>query len=199
LFDKPDPLNGPYFEETLYVTPSQLASSTQERVATTISSACRALGLREGPVHAEARITAAGDVQIIEAAARTIGGKCSKALQFSSGTTLEELVLRRALGEWVEAPRLEGASGVMMLPIHASGRLSRVEGRDRALDVPGVTALEISIPIGHCVQALPEGDRYLGFLFARASTPGEVELALRRGYDELEIVIDPASAGGAPR
>jgi biotin carboxylase len=190
VFDKPDPLTGPYFEETLYVTPSRLPAEVQDAVRRSVTQAAAALGLTEGPVHAELRIDADGRPWILELAARTIGGLCARTLRFAAGVTLEELVLRHALGLPVDPRRERPAAGVMMLPIPAAGRLVAVHGKDEARAVPHITALEISIPIGGPVRPLPDGDRYLGFLFARASDPAEIEEALRTAHSLLEIVID---------
>ncbi|HKY74754.1 MAG TPA: ATP-grasp domain-containing protein, partial [Acidimicrobiia bacterium] len=190
IFDKPDPLTGPYFEETLYVTPSRLAAEVQAEIATSVAQAAAAIGLTEGPVHAELRIDPDGRPWILELAARTIGGLCARTLRFAAGVTLEELVLRHALRLPVDPRRERVAAGVMMLPIPAAGRLAAVRGQDEARAVPHITALEISIPIGGPVRPLPEGDRYLGFLFARASDPNTVEEALRTAHAHLEVVID---------
>ncbi|MGH9010514.1 MAG: ATP-grasp domain-containing protein [Acidimicrobiia bacterium] len=190
IFDKPDPLTGPYFEETLYVTPSRLPEEVQAAITRSVAGAAAAIGLSEGPVHAELRIDAEGRPWILELAARTIGGLCARTLRFAAGVTLEELVLRHALGLPVDPRRERVAAGVMMLPIPAAGRLVAVHGQDEARAVPHITALEISIPIGGPVRPLPEGDRYLGFLFARASDPTAVEDALRTAHAHLEVVID---------
>ena len=154
------------------------------------AEAAAAMGLSEGPVHAELRIDPDGRPWILELAARTIGGLCARTLRFAAGVTLEELVLRHALGLPIDPRRERLAAGVMMLPIPAAGRLTAVRGQEDARAVPHITALEISIPIGGQVRPLPEGDRYLGFLFARASNPAEVEEALRTAHSLLEIVID---------
>lgn len=192
VFDKPDPLVGPYFEETIYVTPSRLPAQVQAEIARSVADAAAALGLAEGPVHAELRIDPGGQPWIIELAARTIGGLCARTLRFAAGVTLEELVLRHALGLPIDPRRERPAAGVMMLPIPRAGRLVAVHGQDEALAVDHITALEISIPPGGKVQPLPEGARYLGFLFARASTPAEVEEALRAAHAHLDIEIaDP--------
>jgi len=192
IFDKPDPLTGPYFEETLYVTPSRLPAEIQDRIAATVAGAAATLGLTEGPVHAELRIDSEGRPWVLELAARTIGGLCARTLRFAAGVTLEELVLRHALGLPTDPRRETPAAGVMMLPIPRAGRLVAVHGQDEARAVPGVTALEISIAPGRPVQPLPEGDRYLGFLFARASTPDAVEAALRAAHALLDVEIEPA-------
>ncbi|HEV3362710.1 MAG TPA: ATP-grasp domain-containing protein [Acidimicrobiia bacterium] len=189
IFDKPDPLTGPYFEETLYVTPSRLSQELQAEIARSVTAAAAAIGLTEGPVHAELRIDTEGRPWILELAARTIGGLCARTLRFAAGVTLEELVLRHALGLPVDPRRERVAAGVMMLPIPAAGRLVAVHGQDEARALPHITALEISIPVGGKVRPLPEGDRYLGFLFARAQAPDEVETALRTAHAHLEIVI----------
>jgi biotin carboxylase len=193
VFDKPDPLEGPYFEETIYVTPSRLPVETLGRAEIVTSRACAAIGLVEGPVHAELRIERRGDgdrVHVIEVAARSIGGLCARTLRFGAGIALEELVLRHALGMSLDGiERERGASGVMMLPIPAPGTLREVRGQDAARAIPGVTGLEITIPRGRTVVPLPEGDRYLGFVFARGDTPAEVEASLRAAHGVLAIEI----------
>jgi biotin carboxylase len=189
VFDKPDPLDGPYFEETIYVTPSRLDGPTKDGVCTLVADAARALGLAEGPVHAEVRV-AAGGARVIEVAARSIGGLCSRALRFGAGISLEEVILRHALGLGLDdLHREDRAAGVMMLPIPRSGRLVEVGGLDAARAVPGVEGVEVTVARGREVRALPEGDRYLGFLFARAPTPAGVEAALRRAFAHLAIDI----------
>jgi biotin carboxylase len=203
VFDKPDPLDGPFFEETIYVTPSRQPAAVLARVAEVTSAAARALGLTEGPVHAEVRIDpASGAARLIEIAARTIGGRCSKVLTFATGQSLEELVLAHALGlDTTRATPHEpqaDAAGVTMLPIARTGILRGVSGVDAALAVPGVSGVEISATVGRRVRALPEGDRYLGFMFARGGTPQEVEAALRAGLAELEIRIDAGADAEGP-
>jgi biotin carboxylase len=195
IFDKPDPLTGPFFEETLYITPSRLPAEFQAKVARSVAAAAMAIGLTEGPVHAELRIDPEGRPWILELAARTIGGLCARTLRFAAGVTLEELALRHALGLPVDPRRERVAAGVMMLPIPAAGRLAAVRGQDEARAVPHVTALEIAIPIGGKVRPLPEGDRYLGFLFARASEPATVEEALRTAHAHLQVVVQGDTRG----
>jgi biotin carboxylase len=193
VFDKPDPLEGPYFEETIFTTPSRLPDEIVAAVHRTTADACAAIGLREGPVHAELRVHG-GQVWMLELAARSIGGLCSRSLRFGVGVSLEELILRHALGLPVSSLRREAAAtGVMMLPIPRAGRLRAVRGQDEARAVPGITGLEISIGRDRPVRPLPEGDRYLGFLFARAETPAQVERALREAHERLEIdIAEPA-------
>jgi biotin carboxylase len=196
LFDKPDPLDGPYFEETLYVTPSRLSQRVQGMIAAATARAVGALGLREGPVHAELRLGAGGPY-VIEVAARSIGGLCSNVLRFGEGLTLEELILRHAIGI-VDVPsdRESEASGVMMLPIPRAGELRAVYGIEAAREVDGVEDVTITIPLGHAVVPLPEGDRYLGFVFARGRTAAAVEKALREAHSRLGFIIAPP--GGEP-
>ena len=190
LFDKPDPLDGPYFEETIYTTPSRLPASDQEAVTALVGAGVTALGLREGPIHAEVRV-AHGSVRLLEIAARSIGGLCSRALRFGAGISLEEVILRHALGLGLGDLRREGsASGAMMLPIPRSGVLGDVHGVDAARAVPGVEGLELTIARGRQVQALPEGHRYLGFVFARGPSPEAVEASLRQAFDCLDVEID---------
>jgi len=190
VFDKPDPLEGPYFEETLLVTPSRLPAASVRAVERATGEAAAALGLREGPVHAELRVTGGGELAVLELAARTVGGLCARTLRFGLGVSLEELVLRKALALPLAGLRREvAAAGVMMLPIPRAGVLEEVSGREQALAVPGIAGLELSIRPGRPVRPLPEGDRYLGFLFARAEAPEGVERALREAHTELQIRV----------
>ena len=190
IFDKPDPLDGPFFEETLYVTPSRLPPHERDAVVAAVRGATRALGLSEGPIHAEARLNARG-VWVLEVAARSIGGLCSRTLRFGLGVSLEELILRHAAGLPIASlERERAASGVLMLPIRRAGKLREVRGRERAAAVPGIAGVTITIPPGGQLVPLPEGDRYLGFVFARAGTPGEVEGALRAAQACLEVVVE---------
>jgi biotin carboxylase len=193
VFDKPDPLEGPYFEETIFTTPSRLPVEIVAAVTRTTADACAALGLREGPVHAELRLDDER-VWMLELAARSLGGLCSRSLRFGMGVRLEEVILRHALGLPLDdLYREAAASGVMMLPIPRAGVLREVRGQAEARAVPGVTGLEISIARGKAVRALPEADRYLGFLFARGETPEQVERTLRTAHGRLEIVIGEPS------
>ncbi|HTE65769.1 MAG TPA: ATP-grasp domain-containing protein [Candidatus Binatia bacterium] len=188
VFDKPDPMDGPFFEETIYVTPSRQPASVLADLEATAARAAAALGLREGPVHAELRIGTAGALMILELAARSIGGLCARALRFGAGVSLEEVIIRHALGLGLDGlTRETQASGVMMLPIRSGGVLDRVSGQERALAIEGVVGVEISIASGRPVVPLPEGDRYLGFVFARGPTAQDVEDALRRAEACLEV------------
>ena len=189
LFDKPDPLEGPYFEETLYVTPSRLPMEIQDALHRATAEAADALGLRHGPIHAELRYNDKG-AHLIEIAARTIGGLCARTLRFGTGMSLEELVIRHAIGQQVEELQRENrAAGVMMIPVPKAGILGDVRGKTAAYCVDGIVEVNITIPIGGEVVPLPEGARYLGFIFARAETPETVEAALREAHRQLEFVI----------
>jgi hypothetical protein len=202
LFDKPDPLDGPYFEETIYVTPSRLPADVQLAIAAETRWAARALGLEEGPVHAELRVNDEGP-WMVEVAARTIGGLCSRTLRFGAGLSLEELVVRHALGIDLDSlERERQPAGVMMIPIPRAGVLRAVRGREAALAVPGIEEMTISAHVGQELVPLPEGSRYLGFLLARADSPEAVEDALRAAHRALEFDVDTsgpaASAGISP-
>ena len=191
LFDKPDPLEGPYFEETIYVTPSRLTAHVQDAIAATVSHAVATLGLREGPIHAELRINDDG-VWLIEVAARSIGGLCSRALRFSAGGRLEDLILRHALGLPIPAADPDRlATGVMMIPIPSAGTLRGVAGIEAAHAVAGIEDVTISIPLGETLVPVPEGNRYLGFIFAAGDMPEAVEAALREAHRRLEFTIEP--------
>ena len=189
LFDKPDPLEGPFFEETIYVTPSRLPAAVQGAIEQVTARACAALGLVEGPVHAELRVNDAGP-WVLEVAARSIGGLCSRTLRFGTGMTLEEIILRHALG-WPIASlvRERRPAGVMMIPIPRAGRLAAVRGVDAAAAVAGVEEVAITAHVGQELVPLPEGWQYLGFIFARADTPEAVEAALRDAHARLAFQI----------
>jgi hypothetical protein len=202
LFDKPDPLDGPFFEETIYVTPS---SADADRIAAAVRSAAAVIGLRHGPIHAECRVNDGG-VFVLEVAARPIGGLCSRALSFDRGASvdshrspqpagpisLEELLLRHAVGEppdgWSREPR---PSGVMMIPIPAHGVYRGVSGTDEASQVPGVDAVTVTAKTDQMLIPLPEGASYLGFIFAHGATSGSVEQSLRAAHARLRFSIDP--------
>lgn len=190
LFDKPDPLEGPFFEETIYVTPSRLSPDTQAAIAACTQQAVRALGLRRGPVHAELRINEEG-AWIIEVAGRPIGGLCSNVLRFGIDACLEELILCNAVG--LPLPALEReprAAGVMMIPIPRAGILREVRGIEAAKAVPGIEGVEITAKRNYPLVPLPEGDSYLGFIFARGDDPATVEAALREAHRCLAFEIE---------
>jgi len=191
IFDKPDPLEGPFFEETIYVTPSREPAEVQREILDTVAHAVRALGLRHGPVHAELRVNSEG-AWMLEAAARPIGGLCARALRFA-GQPLEELILRHALGGDVAGVSLDGpASGVMMIPIPRGGIYESVDGVEQARAVPGIEDVIVTAALGQKLIPLPEGASYLGFIFARTDSPDAVEAALRRSHAELKFHIATA-------
>jgi hypothetical protein len=203
IFEKPDPLDGPFFEETIYVTPTSADADTEDAIASGVTNAARAMGLTHGPIHAECRVNG-GRVFILEVAARPIGGLCARALGFvpvrsesaicnpQSAISLEELLLRHALGEdpalW---QREAAASGVMMIPIPRRGILRRVDGLAAAREVAGIVDVHITAKIEQLLVPLPEGAAYLGFIFARATRAVDVEEALRAAQARLRFAIDP--------
>ena len=193
IFDKPDPLDGPFFEETIYVTPSREPEDVQSQIVSTVAAGASAIGLRHGPLHAECRVNDRG-VYVLEIAARPIGGLCSKALRFVSPhdeASLEEVLLRHALGEDVSHfSRERAASGVMMIPIPRRGIYKGVEGEREACGVADIVDLKITAKPDTKVTPLPEGKSYLGFIFAHAPTPLEVEQALRAAHAKLRFQID---------
>jgi len=199
IFDKPDPLEGPYFEETIYVTPSRLSPSSLRDVERCALDAVRALGLTQGPVHAEFRINEQG-VWPLEVAPRPIGGLCARALRFQHPEDgdlvgLEELLLRHAVdlpgADW---PRESKAAGVMMIPVPRSGILEKVDGDDQARAIAGVSEIQITARLHDYIAAWPEGSTYLGFLFSRAESPEEAESALRAAHAKLRFTIAPRLA-----
>jgi biotin carboxylase len=190
IFDKPDPLEGPYFEETYYITPSRHAPAVQQAIADRVRQACAAYGLREGPIHAECRVNDQG-VWILEVAARTIGGLCGRLLRFGTGYGLEELVLAHALGRTPDTRSETGGAGALMIPIPRAGILRRVEGVLEAQRIPHVEDVVIDVREGYELVPLPEGASYLGFIFAHAPSPAEAETALRAAHARLRIVTAP--------
>lgn len=193
IFDKPDPLDGPFFEETIYVTPSRESAEVQDAITATVTAGAAAIGLRHGPLHAECRVNDAG-VHLLEIAGRPIGGLCSKALRFVSPggeASLEEVLLRHALQEDVrDFTRERRASGVMMIPIPHRGVYRSVSGERDARAVPDVVDLQITAKPDSTLVPLPEGKSYLGFIFARATTPLAAEQALRVAHAKLRFKID---------
>jgi len=194
IFDKPDPLDGPFFEETIYLTPSRANHETQNAIVDAIASAIRILGLRHGPVHAECRVNDQG-IYVLEVAARPIGGLCSKAIRFSAAdgslTTLEEVLLRHALGDPVHSyRRINRATGVMMIPIPRRGVYRGVSGVENARRIAGVDDVIITAKPDSTLVPLPEGRSYLGFIFATGETPASIEDALRRAHETLDFIID---------
>jgi biotin carboxylase len=196
IFDKPDPLEGPYFEETIYVTPSRLPEHEQQAIARGAADAVRALGLSHGPLHAEFRINEEG-VWPLEVAPRPIGGLCARALRFTTSTSaevigLEELLLRHAADlPGATFDRESPASAVLMIPVPQSGVLEKVEGEAETLATPGITELDITAKLHDYIAAWPDGSTYLGFLFARATTPAEAESALRKAHAKLKFTLTP--------
>ena len=189
VFDKPDPLEGPYFEETYYITPSRLPSQTLLVCQQVVLNCCQSLGLTTGPIHAELRIDKDNKPWILEVAARTIGGDCGQSLKPSADYSLEELVISYAINEPIKPEPQQQSSGVLMIPVPKAGILKRTEGLTKARKIKNITSLTIDIPAGNEVHCLPESSSYLGFIFAEANTPEEVEQSLRDAHDKLEFVI----------
>ncbi len=190
IFDKPDPLEGPFFEETIYVTPSRLSDADQRVLTRATDATCRALGLTHGAVHAELRLHE-GVAYPIDVAARSIGGLCSRTLDFGTGMSLEELILRHAIGAEVQTYERDArAAGVMMIPIPRAGTLRAVRGVEAAERVPLIESVTISLRPGSTVIPLPEGTEYLGFIFARGDRPEDVEQALRDAHAAITFKIE---------
>jgi biotin carboxylase len=192
IFDKPDPLEGPYFEETIYVTPSRKPAAVQQQIAQCAGHTVRALGWTNGPAHLEFRINQQGP-WVLEASPRPIGGLCSRALRFGpQRILLEELLVRHALGmDGAQLDREPAASAVMMIPVPRSGVLERVEGEAEARATPGIEELHITARLHDYIAAWPEGSSYLGFIFASAAEPAEAEGALRAAHSKLRFAITP--------
>ncbi|NNJ47133.1 MAG: ATP-grasp domain-containing protein [Acidimicrobiia bacterium] len=200
LIDKPDPMEGPFFEETILVTPSRQVASAQQAAISLARDGAAGLGLRSGPIHAEVRVSPAGEVRLLEVAARSIGGLCGRALSFGLlGESLEVLVLRGALGmPTMDTRPARPATGVLMLPIPATGILDGIDGLDHVRNLDGVDDVTLTITPGKRVVALPEGDRYLGFVFAGGADAESVEDTLRHAAALLSVVVDGEAVPVAP-
>ena len=189
VFDKPDPLDGPFFEETIYVTPSRLSDAQIAEAVEAARRAAQALGLRDGPLHAELRLNEDG-AWPVDVAARTIGGLCARTLRFGAGMPLEEIVLRQAINAPLETLNREArAAGVMMMPIVGRGRIREIRGLEEAAAVPLIESIEMEARVGDLLVPLPEGADYPGFIFARGEHPAEVESALREAWSKIEFVL----------
>ncbi len=189
IFDKPDPLDGPFFEETIYVTPSRLPQQQQDQVVEAARRSAEALGLRDGPLHAELRLNDDG-AWPVDVAARTIGGLCARTLQFGAGMSLEEIVLRHAISAPLESLNRDSrAAGVMMMPIVGRGRIRAITGLDEASAVPLIEQIEMEARVGDRLVPLPDGADYPGFIFARGGDPAEVEAALRESWSKINFVL----------
>jgi biotin carboxylase len=190
LFDKPDAVDGPFFPETILVTPSLIDEKAQAECRRVAAAALAAIGISHGPVHIEMKVDG-GLVRVIEVAARSIGGLCSRSLNFGLlGTTLETLIIRNAIGmEKPELRREPTASGVLMIPIPSAGTFTGIDGLDRVRELEHVSALDITATPGSQVQPPPEGDRYLGFVFAKGPDRDEVEATLRQARDLLRVLV----------
>ncbi|MBT9614274.1 MAG: ATP-grasp domain-containing protein [Burkholderiales bacterium] len=188
LFDKPDPLDGPYFEETIYVTPSRLPEALQTQIVEQVARACHLAGLTTGPVHAEMRINAQG-VWLLEVAARSIGGLCGRMLRHALGMSLEEVLLRHALNQTLPEVTARGTAGVMMIPIPKRGLYQSVQNLDAARALPHITEIQITVEAGALLLPAPEGASYLGFIFSQADTPQAAEQALRAAHRLLAFEI----------
>ncbi len=192
VFEKPDPLEGPYFEESIYLTPPRIGEAEAHTIVECVADGVAALGLTHGPVHAEVRVNDSG-AWLIEVAARPIGGKCARVLRFGStgDVSLEELTLGLVLGTVESIPERErGASGVMMIPIPAAGVLRGVDGMEAAWSIPKVTDITMTVPLGARLRRLPYESRYLGFIFARADSTDAAERAIRSAHRELIFTIE---------
>jgi biotin carboxylase len=192
IFDKPDPLDGPFFEETIYTTPSREAEEVQQAIRETTQLAVTALGLTDGPIHGECRVNDRG-VWMLEIAARPIGGLCARVLRFDSGLSLEEVIVRHAIGEATgEQTLARGGAAVMMIPIPRSGIYHDVRGVDDALGVAGIEGIEITAVPGQKLVPLPEGASYLGFIFARGASAAEAEASVREAHGKLAFDVHMA-------
>ena len=190
VFDKPDPLDGPYFEETIYLTPPDIQNDIKTDIVKTIAIACRAIGLTHGPIHAECRVNSKG-VWVLEVAPRTIGGQCAQLLELALGLSLEEIIMSNALGDSVCVENNGQAAGVMMIPVPGPGVLRRLEGLARARAVNRIESVLIDVNPGHLFVPWPEGSSYPGFIFAKAPYTAQVERALRQAHAELKFVLAP--------
>ncbi len=190
IFDKPDPLVGPFFEETYYITPSRLDPSVQQKIQELILKSCLYFGLKVGPIHAEVRVEKDA-IWILEVAARSIGGDCARLFELATDCALEEYILRRTVNENVESLNLESAAGVLMIPVSANGILRRIEGVTRAQTIENILEVRLDVRTGDRMIRWPEGGKYPGFIYAKARHPELVEASLRKAFSYLNFVCTP--------
>lgn len=197
LFEKPEPLDGPFFAETVYVTPPDLELAQQQEFSRQVELLCREAGWLNGPVHAEARVEP-GRVTMLEIAPRTIGGLCSRLLIPLLGRSLESLVLDQALGRFEPLETASGAAGVYMIPVPHPGLFESVEGLEQAQNIPGITGITITASVDEPLEPLPEGNKYVGFVFAAADDATKVKSALAQAQGCLQVrlrrMLAPASS-----
>lgn len=180
VFEKPDPLEGPYFEEGIYVTPIRRDEKIRSLLVEAAIRGSRALGIETGPCHCELRLS--GELPyILEIAARPIGGFCSQVFADLMGFDLHDLVLQNAVGLPVMPPPIADgvALGVMMLPVPGRGNLARVSGVDRALDIDGIMSVKIHVEAGSRILPYPEQSCYIGTVLATGSSADEVVARLK--------------------
>lgn len=193
-FGKPLPLTGPYFEESIYLTPPALGAALRREVHELSMAAAKALGFYHGPAHCEIRLTPDGP-KVLEIAGRLLGGACAGSFRDRLGEDLDALLLRSALGERITLPAPADDAptvGALMIPVPGEGRVVAVRGDDGARRVPGVRDVSLQTEPGEIVVPFPEQACYaVGFVSASGPDEAAVVGSLGQAAAQISLELTP--------
>ena len=190
IFDKPVEYKHPYFEESIYITPSELSSEAEKRVVSIVDKACKKIGLEDGPVHVEFKINE-NQIFIIEINPRMIGGLCSRCLSFGLfKVSLEEIILHAFMNnELKNIELLNNYVGVLMIPTPKSGKFISIN-KEELEKIPNISNVEITVPEGSDLLEPPYGDKYLGFAFSQGIDKKTVNESLLTAMNLANPIIE---------
>ncbi len=190
IFDKPVEYKHPYFEESIYITPSELSSEAEKRVVSIVDKACKKIGLEDGPVHVEFKINE-NQIFIIEINPRMIGGLCSRCLSFGLfKVSLEEIILHAFMNnELKNIELLNNYVGVLMIPTPKSGKFISIN-KEELENIPNISNVEITVPEGSDLLEPPYGDKYLGFAFSQGIDKKTVNESLLTAMNLANPIIE---------
>ena len=189
IFDKPINYKEPYFEESIYIAPTEIPDKTQKEIVNLIGKACKKLGLENGPVHVEFKIHNK-EIFIIEINPRMIGGLCSRCLSFGLfKTSLEEIALHAFLNNELKSiDLLSNFVGVLMIPTPISGKFISIN-KNELESIPNVSGVEITVSENSNLLEPPFGDKYLGFVFSQGDSKEKVMESLTLALDLANPII----------
>ena len=190
IFDKPVEYKHPYFEESIYITPSELSSEAEKRVVSIVDKACKKIGLEDGPVHVEFKINE-NQIFIIEINPRMIGGLCSRCLSFGLfKVSLEEIILHAFMNnELKNIELLNNYVGVLMIPTPKSGKFISINKKELE-NIQNISNVEITVPEGSDLLEPPYGDKYLGFAFSQGIDKKTVNESLLTAMNLANPIIE---------